>query len=226
MSKLSVVAIVVKDQSRGRPQILFRNDYAQLAAQYFGRIWKREDERREKIEFDVDFSIRTKARTLRQNNLLWALITIIVNEHNQGRDVGGDLVDKDDIYQALLEEYAPIRTTDIGGKHIRHHVGTSKLSTRQMAEFIDCVFGEIQSMDIQVTDPSEIKRYWEDWRSYLRKQNIELQRRDADRNQGQLFDTVEIADGQTIPRTGGEHETIRNTAIETGAGDGPELRRE
>lgn len=129
----------------------------------------------------VTFERERKGRTLNQNRMMWALLTIMADAYNEGR-AGG--VSPEDCYFFMLEEYGleydflelpvaalPILRNAYRLVHVvelldddrctaKASMGSSSFTTAQMAAFIDGIFDRLAEMG--VNDPN-VTAYWQQW---------------------------------------------------------------
>lgn len=125
-------------------------------------------------------------RTLDQNALLWALLTIYADEQNGGRTGG---VQPEDIYYRMLEQYgvATFLLTIPGAEDelkkvfrvvtkvdereyngvtlymFKCYYGSSKYDTKQMANLIDGVFDELSKLGVSDKNYMTVQGYREEW---------------------------------------------------------------
>lgn len=123
-----------------------------------------------------------KGRSTAQNNLMWALLTVMADTYNAGRTGG---VTPEDCYLEMLEKYGakvdylecPAGALDILRSSYRlvHVVeildnnrctvkctqGSSTFSTTEMKNLIDGIFDRLAEMD--VNDPM-VTSYWREWK--------------------------------------------------------------
>ena len=124
-----------------------------------------------------------RPRTMQQNRLMWALLTIMAREFNAGRSGG---TTPEDCYIDMLEEYgvrfvmleAPCGAVDLLRRAYRVvkvvelrdgdrctlkcGEGTSQFSTAEMREFLDGIFDRLAEMGV---DDPEVTQYWREWRA-------------------------------------------------------------
>lgn len=134
----------------------------------------------------VTFEQERKGRTLNQNRMMWALLTIMADAYNAGR-AGG--VSPEDCYFSMLEEYGleydflelpvaalPILRNAYRLVHVvelleddrctaKASMGSSSFTTAQMAAFIDGIFDRLAEMG--VNDPN-VTAYWQQWQEVPR----------------------------------------------------------
>ena len=127
-----------------------------------------------------------KRRTLPQNRMMWALLTIMADHYNGGRTGG---ITPEDCYTEMLEQYgaafdylqAPVAALPILRKSYRlvHVVellednrcivkcsqGSSAFTTAQMGQMIDGIFDRLAEMG--VNDPN-VTAYWQEWQEVPR----------------------------------------------------------
>ena len=122
-----------------------------------------------------------KGRSIAQNSLMWALLTIMADHYNAGRTGG---VTPEDCYLEMLEKYGakvdylevPAGALDIlrGCYRLVHLVeildhdrctvkctqGSSTFTTAEMKNLIDGIFDRLAEMG--VSDPV-VTAYWQEW---------------------------------------------------------------
>lgn len=127
-----------------------------------------------------------KKRSLNQNRMMWALLTIMADAYNAGK-AGG--IKPEDCYVEMLEEYGleydflevpagavPILRSAYRLVHVvelldnnrctvKASMGSSSFTTAQMTAFIDGIFDRLAEMG--VNDPN-VTRYWQEWQEVPR----------------------------------------------------------
>lgn len=125
------------------------------------------------LRLTVTFEPEHKGRSINQNRMMWALLTIMADAYNAGR-AGG--IQPEDCYIEMLEEYGleydflelpvaavPILRNAYRLVHIvelldndrctvKASMGSSSFSTAQMTAFIDGIFDRLAEMG--VNDPN------------------------------------------------------------------------
>lgn len=133
------------------------------------------------LRLTVTVERERKARTLNQNRMMWALLTVMADTYNAGR-AGG--VSPEDCYQQMLEEYgleyhfleAPVAALpdlrkfyrlvhvvellDNDRCTVKASMGSSSFTTAQMTAFIDGIFDRLAEMG--VNDPN-VTAYYQQW---------------------------------------------------------------
>ena len=126
------------------------------------------DERHE--FYDVTISVPTRRRTLDQNKLYRGLLAIAANEQ-------GD--DPEQLHEAMIEEYAPLLhtkggevvtvPTDFGAPRLVRK-RSSDMTTGEMAQFIQKVFGHVAELGVHDLENAQaIRNYWIEWRNWRGK---------------------------------------------------------
>lgn len=139
------------------------------------------------IRLVITFEPERRGRTLNQNRMMWALLTIMADTYNAGK-AGG--VSPEDCYFSMLEEYGleydflelPVAAVPILRKayrlvHIvelldndrctvKASMGSSSFTTAQMGAFIDGIFDRLA--DMGVNDPN-VTAYWQQWQEVPRE---------------------------------------------------------
>ena len=134
----------------------------------------------------LSVDLERKSRTLPQNRMMWALLTIMADTYNAGK-AGG--ISPEDCYIDMLEEYGleydylelPTAAVPILRKAyrlvhvvelldndrctVKASMGSSSFSTAQMTAFIDGIFDRLAEMG--VNDPN-VTRYWQEWQEVPR----------------------------------------------------------
>lgn len=135
----------------------------------------------------LSVDLERKSRTLPQNRMMWALLTIMADHYNGGRTGG---ITPEDCYTEMLEQYGaafdylevPVGSVPILRKSYRlvHVVellngnrctvkcsqGSSTFTTEQMGQLIDGIFDRLAEMG--VNDPN-VTAYWQEWQEVPRK---------------------------------------------------------
>ncbi len=126
-------------------------------------------------------------RTLDQNALLWALLTVYADEMNGGRTGG---IQAEDFYYRMLEKYGKAtfvlalpeakedlervfrevkrvdtRTAENGAELAMYkcYIGSSHYDTKEMADLIDGVFDELANMNLSQKNYIAVNGYKEEW---------------------------------------------------------------
>ena len=134
----------------------------------------------------LSVDLERKSRTLPQNRMMWALLTIMADTYNAGK-AGGTTPEA--CYIEMLEEYGleydflelPVAAVPILRKAyrlvyvvelldnnrctVKASMGSSSFSTAQMTAFIDGIFDRLAEMG--VNDPN-VTRYWQEWQEVPR----------------------------------------------------------
>lgn len=135
----------------------------------------------QKLRLTITIERERRSRTLNQNRMMWALLTIMADTYNAGK-AGG--ISPEDCYIDMLEEYGleydylelPTAAVPILRKAyrlvhvvelldndrctVKASMGSSSFSTTQMTAFIDGIFDRLAEMG--VNDPN-VTRYWQEW---------------------------------------------------------------
>lgn len=138
-------------------------------------------------ELAVKVEEKRNPRTLDQNALMWALLTIYADEVNGGRTGG---VQPEDIYYRMLEQYGiatflltiPEAEADLkdvyrivkrvdereyNGKQMYMYKcckGSSKYNTQQMTNLIDGIFDELAKLGISEKNYKDVENYRDEWK--------------------------------------------------------------
>ena len=138
------------------------------------------------LRLTVTFELERKGRSINQNRMMWALLTIMADAYNAGR---AGVIQPEDCYIEMLEEYGleydflelpvaavPILRNAYRLVHIvelldndrctvKASMGSSSFSTAQMTAFIDGIFDRLAEMG--VNDPN-VTAYWQEWQEVPR----------------------------------------------------------
>lgn len=139
------------------------------------------------LRLTVTFEPERKARSLNQNRMMWALLTIMADTYNAGR-AGG--MSPEDCYVQMLDEYGvdfdflevpvgavPILRTAYKLVHVVELLdddrctvkcmrSSSGFTTSQMTKFIDGIFDRLAEMG--VNDPN-VTACWQEWQEVPKK---------------------------------------------------------
>lgn len=184
MARQSVIGRLPVTYDPARRRFAVENSAEFVEKQIFQKL---DDLAHEKpLRLVVTFERERKSRTLNQNRMMWALLTIMADTYNAGR-AGG--VSPEDCYFFMLEEYGleydflelPVAAVPILRKayrlvHIvelldddrctvKASMGSSGFTTAQMAAFIDGIFDRLAEMG--VNDPN-VTAYWQQWQEVPR----------------------------------------------------------
>lgn len=128
---------------------------------FLGRVEKQKLQLQDHDEFkalivsldgkDIELTLRKKKenRTLNQNDLLWAINTLIANE------LGWE---KDDLHEFFKEKFSPKKKITVKGVETIIPKGTSQFTKDEFSEYIERIkrFAAIE-LGIVIPDNSEIK---------------------------------------------------------------------
>lgn len=106
-------------------------------------------------EIEVEFQIKGKHRTLSQNSLYWALVSVLALEvymENGWEEV---------IHEELLEMYAPKVVSKLHGTSIPKR--SKDLDTAEFTQLIEGVFYEINQHGVSITEPADLDQYWKNY---------------------------------------------------------------
>lgn len=108
-----------------------------------------------------------KKRSLDQNGLYWALVDILAFEVYRDHDEKWKLL----LHEELLQLYAP----RLIGKLINREVivRSSEMNTMEFSKLVEGTFHEIAVNGIEVTEPTDIARYWRDWQIWRSQQETD-----------------------------------------------------
>lgn len=148
-----------------------------------------QDIKRSEKDVTVTFSYKKNHRTLDQNALLWALLTIYADA------LGGDQT-PEEIYYKMLDRYGVakffvmeesaakelkslFRDTKViddavvvrSGKRtpaklVKCMLGSSNYDTTEMTKLIDGVFDELAALGVDARTSREVSEYYEQWGNY------------------------------------------------------------
>lgn len=164
---------------------------------FLNKLTEWQKKKGELIELKFTVDVHYKKRTIEQNNLLFALYTVEANELNAGmKGNRKQMVSVYELYEEDLKKHAriiPVILDPLQAMYIRREykivkeeqsadgkiilylmVSTSKMTTVEMAEWIDMVFNRIASMGCTVTNPAQIQDYWVQWRRFLNDSQVVL----------------------------------------------------
>lgn len=141
-------------------------------------------------EMSLCIDYAKKTRTIDQNSLLWALLTIYADAQGGGRKGS---VTPEDIYYRMLSKYGiaeymivpeesvenlkrAYRDTEIidnaiverngkktPGKLVKCILGSSQYDTKEMSQIIDGVFDELAQIGVDASTSKDVADYYDDW---------------------------------------------------------------
>lgn len=138
------------------------------------------------LRLTITVERQRKKRSLEQNRMMWALLTIMADHYNAGK-AGGTTPEA--CYIEMLEEYGleydflelpvaavPILRNAYRLVHIvelldndrctvKASMGSSSFTSAQMSAFIDGIFDRLAEMG--VNDPN-VTQYWQEWKEVPR----------------------------------------------------------
>lgn len=116
-------------------------------------------------KFRLTIEYATKKRTLSQNKLYWALVTILSFE------AYGSFGHEEETHEELLRLYAPRVDGALTGmqqpKRSRH------MDTVEFSQLVERVFMELSSRGVEMEGAESIGSYWSEWQSWRAKQGID-----------------------------------------------------
>lgn len=104
---------------------------------------------------EVELKKWYKHRTTKQNNLLFALCTLIANI------IDGHNLSQEDMYYALVEKYGPHMKNPIGEGTIA--IRGSAMTTMEFTDVINGAFIELSHLDIPEKNQMDALDYWKDF---------------------------------------------------------------
>lgn len=140
----------------------------------------------EPLRLTVTVERERKKRSLNQNRMMWALLTVMADHYNAGK-AGG--ITPEACYIEMLEEYGMeydflevpagavpilrkayrlvhvVELLDNNRCTVKASMGSSSFSTAQMTTFIDGIFDRLAEMG--VNDPN-VTQYWQEWQEVPR----------------------------------------------------------
>jgi hypothetical protein len=163
------------------------------------KLQKKQEEKQELRELDINIEFHYQKRNLDQNALMWSLYEIESNEMNgnqSGRKedniTGQNLYDQDLIdfgariemkvskeeYFYIKSQYRVIEKEFYDDKsntyYIKAIVSTSHFTTHDMARWIERIFNRLAQNGVTIEKTSQIRDYWIKWRNSLNDSKILL----------------------------------------------------
>lgn len=110
-----------------------------------------------------------RARTLNQNALYWALVTILAWESYREFD------HEESVHEELLNRYAPRVKTVLNrnGQAGEKPKRSKELTTTEFSRLVEGVFFELAELGVEVDSQYKIEPYWKQWNSWRAKQPID-----------------------------------------------------
>jgi hypothetical protein len=177
--------------------ILFKVDDFSLPRlrKVMDRLARKQEEKGELYDLDVDITIHYQKRSGGQNALMWALYTVLADLTNEGIDHEGATADS--LYQEDMKKLAPakaitVRLEDVEdlpqfGVKVRDVVPigngmcrawvyktSSDFDTLQMHRHIEYLFNRIAARGVPMEQSSDIERYWLEWRHEINRKKLVL----------------------------------------------------
>jgi hypothetical protein len=106
-------------------------------------------------EIDIELKFKSKARSMDQNNLYWALITILAQE------IYGQHGWEEEVHEAMLSLYAPRIKSKVHGTEIPKR--SKDMDSREMTQLIEGVIAEINEAGVNFTEMADFDRYWQEY---------------------------------------------------------------
>lgn len=143
-------------------------------------------------EYTAKIELKKNKRSLDQNSLMWALLTIYAEAQGGGRRGS---VKPEDIYMRMLSKYgvaefimtvpaaeetlknvfkviSKVDTRDYNGKEMavfKCYYGSSTYDTKQMSDLINGIFDELSIIGIDASTSRDVQAYHKDWKEGLYK---------------------------------------------------------
>ena len=139
-------------------------------------------------DIDMVMEIHYQKRTLKQNDLMWALYEIEANELNAGRK-SADMETPEHIYQQDMEYFAPkmelqlkpeqveiLRRTYSMVKEVSRvedkvavvvTITSSHWNSKEMHDHLEMQFDRLSEAGVDLKASADISHYWFDWRQKL-----------------------------------------------------------
>ncbi len=162
---------------------------------FLERLRKIELERQDKVELIMTLEEIGQGRSLDANALMWALYEIEADVDNGGLSGPGEVV-KEDLYDADMMRYAPVVTLSIAADQLSYVramakikdvrlvgdgrlevdvlITSSKWDTVRFAKHLDRQFNRLAAKGLPLSQASDVKRYWLEWRQHLNDLEIVL----------------------------------------------------
>lgn len=109
----------------------------------------------DKPDIELDIKIKGKARTMGQNALYWALVSVLaleVYQENGWEDV---------IHEELLKLYAPSIISKLHQTQVPKR--SKDMDTAEFTRLIEGVFHEINQNGVSMTEPADLDQYWKNY---------------------------------------------------------------
>lgn len=168
----------------------------------FSRMEDRQDQSGIRIYPVVTIFLPERERTFKQNNTLWALITVIFVSMNGRKPTD---TEKYDLYLDILEEYADRIPTRFSSKLRPIHISES--DTVHAAKLIQACFDVIvEYCDLDVDLQADVRQLlyeWHTWRGELDRDPLDYGIDDTEMDEGEWRANHRVSDASGI---GGELE--------------------
>lgn len=115
--------------------------------------------------YEMELKVHRKRRSLEQNALYWALVTILAFEAYQ------EFGYEEEMHEELLNMYAPKIEAKLGGRSVPKR--SSKMNTVEFSGLIEGVFREIAMLGVSVENGVDIERYWQEWMRWRGTQGVD-----------------------------------------------------
>lgn len=146
--------------------------------------------RNKDTEYMATIELKKRKRSLDQNALMWALLTIYAQAQGGGRR--GSL-QPEDVYMQMLSKYGvaefimtvpeaeetlknafrvvkKVDSRTYNGKEMavfKCYYGSSTYDTKQMSDLINGIFDELAQLGIDAETSKQVQAYYQDWRDGL-----------------------------------------------------------
>jgi len=126
---------------------------------------ERKKDTKKPYKFILTIKYASRKRTLGQNNLYWALVTVLSFE------AYGEFGHEEETHEELLKLYAPRVEGRLTG--IDQPMRSRKMDTVQFSKLIERVFVEITSRGVEMAGADSIQDYWAEWQNWRSKQGVD-----------------------------------------------------
>lgn len=108
-----------------------------------------------KTDLEISLKFKGKPRSLKQNSLYWALVSVLAMEVYRER--GWEEV----VHEELLLMYSPMVESKLHGASVPKR--SKDLDTAEFTRLIEGAMHEINEQGISITEPADMDQYWKDY---------------------------------------------------------------
>lgn len=167
----------------------------------FTKVFEAVTKRQQRLNFNVypivTINLPQQTRTYKQNDTLWALITIIFESMNGRKPTQSE---KYDLYLDILEEYADRVPTRFSQRLRPIHISESDVA--HAAKLIQACFDVlVEYCDLDMDQQSDVRKLfyeWHAWRGTLDQDPLDSRENDDDVSESEWWESHKVSDASGV----------------------------